>query len=949
MKALPVVSIVASGERVQALVDTGCSQTIVAQRLARNVTNGAGRIMTVNGSSVSCAGTTMVQLGVGERKLVVHGLVLERMVPGVDVILGMDVITQLGGVTVKMGGATPRAQFGVVCCAVPPRRSQLVQIEEKDFWADFDGDHWTVGWRWKAEAPDMRRGASCYKIPGDVQEEFDKEVQSWIDEGIIVPTHDSSGHILPLMAVRQENKGKVRPVLDYRELNEHILSFTGDSAVCDETLRRWRREGVNVQMLDLRKAYLQLHVDESLWKYQLVSFKGRIYHLTRLGFGLCSAPRIMSHILGKVLSLDPRIREATGFYLDDIIVNEDMVSAEQVSEHLSKYGLVAKPPQKLENSRVLGLQLKKEEGGDIGWSRGNTLPEVTFPITRRQLFSACGQLVGHYPVANWLRIACSYVKRQSEGSKWDDPIGTRAELLLNDLLSQVALEDPVSGKWSVGRESKSGRVWCDASSIGLGVVLEIDDHVVEDAAWLRKKDDAMHINVAELEAVVKGLNLALKWNLEKLKIMTDSATVFGWLQSALTGSHRVKTHGTAEMLVRRRLSLVSELKKEYSVSMSVELVRSSVNKADSLTRVRKQWMQQPVNNATCCVSSVESVRAVHNTHHLGVNPTFYHAQLVNPLTTRKDAEEVVRSCSRCQSIDPAPVRWKHGTLETDCNWERLACDITHYGKTLFLTVVDSGPSRFAIWRELPSEDARNVVGQMEQIFLEHGVPKEILTDNGMSFRSKAMKDLCRRWGVLQSFRCAYRPEGNAIVERNHRTIKRMAARANGSPVEMVHWYNATPKNDHDPNSAPSAALFTYQWKSTQRRFGSRTDPDLLPIHGTVPLRIGESVYVKPPSTRCTTSWPMGTVTGINSSRNIEVNGVPRHISDVRSADIERNEEVEENGESEDEELVEGETRINEGDEVNGANAEEEEGPVGRQRPLRVRRPPRWLSDYHVNL
>ncbi len=77
------------------------------------------------------------------------------------------------------------------------------------------------------------------------------------------------------MAVKQENKRKVRPVLDYRELNEHILSFTGDSAVCEETLLRWRREGVNVQMFDLRKAYLPLHVDQSLWKYQLVFFNPR--------------------------------------------------------------------------------------------------------------------------------------------------------------------------------------------------------------------------------------------------------------------------------------------------------------------------------------------------------------------------------------------------------------------------------------------------------------------------------------------------------------------------------------------------------------------------------------------------------------------------------------------------------------------------------------------------
>ena len=52
-------------------------------------------------------------------------------------------------------------------------------------------------------------------------------------------------------------------------------------------------------------------------------------------------------------------------------------------------------------------------------------------------------------------------------------------------------------------------MWCDASSIATGVLLEIGGVVAEDAAWLRKKDDYGHINIAELEAVVRGANLAL--------------------------------------------------------------------------------------------------------------------------------------------------------------------------------------------------------------------------------------------------------------------------------------------------------------------------------------------------------------------------------------------------------------------------------------------------------
>ena len=41
-----------------------------------------------------------------------------------------------------------------------------------------------------------------------------------------------------MMAVVQDTKGKVRPVLDFRELNIYVQSHTGDNDICDETLRK---------------------------------------------------------------------------------------------------------------------------------------------------------------------------------------------------------------------------------------------------------------------------------------------------------------------------------------------------------------------------------------------------------------------------------------------------------------------------------------------------------------------------------------------------------------------------------------------------------------------------------------------------------------------------------------------------------------------------------------
>ena len=67
-----------------------------------------------------------------------------------------------------------------------------------------------------------------------------------------------------MMAVVQQNKGKTRPVLDYRALNRHVFNHSGGSDTCDDKLRKWRRLGNNIVLLDLHKAYLQICVETGM-------------------------------------------------------------------------------------------------------------------------------------------------------------------------------------------------------------------------------------------------------------------------------------------------------------------------------------------------------------------------------------------------------------------------------------------------------------------------------------------------------------------------------------------------------------------------------------------------------------------------------------------------------------------------------------------------------------
>ena len=111
------------------------------------------------------------------------------------------------------------------------------------------------------------------------------------------------------MVVVQPTKNKVRLVLDFRELNKYVACHTKDGInICEEVMRQWRRMERATKIVDLKSAYLQIHVDEKLWRYQLVKYK--------VGFWTKFHTKIMTAVLKNVLAKDEAVKRATCSYID---------------------------------------------------------------------------------------------------------------------------------------------------------------------------------------------------------------------------------------------------------------------------------------------------------------------------------------------------------------------------------------------------------------------------------------------------------------------------------------------------------------------------------------------------------------------------------------------------------------------------------------------------------
>ncbi|XP_067942918.1 uncharacterized protein [Watersipora subatra] len=567
--------------------------------------------------------------------------------------------------------------------------TDCLTIEDAAFKAVHDGTKETVVWKWKSHEPELKNQCAEYAINTDYKGQYSCEIEQWISNGWLEP-HDVKVHgnvngLISLMAVFQSNKGrKVRPVMDYsRKLNKHVNSNPGnDVAICQQKLRQLRSlaDNVHVCMLDLKKAYLQLHLDSSLQRFQAVRFNGQLYVMTRLGFGLNVTPKIMFRILAKVLSMDEEIAKGTNHYIDDIVVNKVVVLALKVKDHLQKYGLLSKEPESQSSARVLGWRIETSNSGTHKWSRDSELPEVHS-----------------------------------------------------------------------------------------------------------------------------------------------------------TNCKRSKVNGHSEMLVKRRLNLLNDLISEYQLVVQITLVKFENNKADELTRAPHKWLKKQVS------------------------------------AVNKDIEEVVKHCLVCKRVDSAPAHWETGQVYVERDWYRLATDITHYQGTPYLTVIDCGPSRFAIWRKLRNETSPTVMEQLDHIFCERGSPVEILSGNGPCYRS--FQPLVDKWCVHHIYSCAYRASGNEVIERNHHTINRMLSRSGGTVNDMLYWYNNFRNAD---GVVPFKRLFNYnlQKKETTRILAKR-DISLNPH------KVGDQVYLKPGNAKCTSVWKTGKVTSLVSNTAVKVDDMTRHIGDTR--------------------------------------------------------------------
>ena len=197
----------------------------------------------------------------------------------------------------------------------------------------------------------------------------------------------------------------------------------------------------------------------------------------------------------------------------------------------------------------------------------------------------------------------------------------------------------------------------------------------------------------------------------------------------------------------------------------------------------------------------------------------------------KDVEHLIRSCISCQAQSsqscPQPLTM---TEMPSRPWTVLHADLCGpfpSGESL-LVLVDSC-SRWPEVFILKSTTAAVIINRMKSCFAVHGLPEEIVTDNGPQFVAEEFDSYLRDHSITHRRVTPYWPQANSEVERFNRTLEK-AIRA--ATTEGKDWkneintfllnYRATPHCT--TGKSPAVLLFGREIRTKLPSLNARTLP-----------------------------------------------------------------------------------------------------------------------------
>ncbi|GKV45238.1 hypothetical protein SLEP1_g52347 [Rubroshorea leprosula] len=275
------------------------------------------------------------------------------------------------------------------------------------------------------------------------------------------------------------------------------------------------------------------------------------------------------------------------------------------------------------------------------------------------------------------------------------------------------------------------------SSVG-AILLGLDGYRSEHA--LKFNFDATN-NMAEYEALLLGLQLAIELKVVAIQIYSDSQLVVNQVNSV---------YEVVDPVMMKYATLVAELKSKFQKFQLRKIPRAEKEQADSLSKFASDGNRMPADKQ-------EEMR-------LRKKASWY--TLVNDVLYKRSFSLPLLRC-----LNPYEAEYALWEVHESVCGSHIGPFMKGVGSVTHLIV---GVNYFTKWveiRPLSSLTSKKVEDFVfSSIICRYGIPNQIVADNGTQFNCSSFRDFCSSYGIKLQFILVYHPESNWMVESVNKVI-----------------------------------------------------------------------------------------------------------------------------------------------------------------------------------
>ena len=159
--------------------------------------------------------------------------------------------------------------------------------------------------------------------------------------------------------------------------------------------------------------------------------------------------------------------------------------------------------------------------------------------------------------------------------------------------------------------------------------------------------------------------------------------------------------------------------------------------------------------------------------HIGISRTQANARnIVFWPNITAEITDMISNCSTC--IDHQNSQQRETLISYDVPnspWEKIGTDLFTLFNKDYVTVVDYHSKSMEI-SQISDKESQTVITHLKSIASRHGIPKEVISDNGPEFSSTSFSKFAKQWDFKHNPSSPRYPQFHGLIERTIQTVKK---------------------------------------------------------------------------------------------------------------------------------------------------------------------------------